>query len=131
MSSFSIPKPIFQSVSSRRIFAVPPNVATTVGPAMIKVIGWSATILIVLTLVWQLAIDAPLLPKLFSAVLLAAVSGLAGISIGAGGAAAYIRDVQRLNKVLAEQHHDLEELNAMMLKQINAEAETEAPTEQL
>jgi hypothetical protein len=131
MSSFSIPKPVYQPVSIRRVFTVPPNLATTVGPAMIKVIGWSATILIVSMLIWQLAIAAPLLPKIASAVLLALVSCLAGISIGAGGAAAYIRDVQRLNKTLADQHHELEELNAIMLKQLNEEHELHPPTERV
>ena len=131
MSSFSIPKPLFPTVSVRRIPAVPPKAATTQGLVMIKILGWSATILVVAMLIWQLSLDAPMLPKLVGAVLLALISCLAGISLGAGGSAEYIRDVQRLNKVLAEQHHDLEELNALMLKQMNAEVKAHSPSERV
>jgi hypothetical protein len=98
---------------------------------MIKLFGWTTTILVVCMLVWQATVDAPLWPRTLSALFLVAIGGLAGLRIGASGAAAYIQDVQRLNKVLAEQHRELEELNANLLKQVNTEAETPAQSESI
>ncbi len=129
MSSFSIPKPLFQTTPVRRIPAAPHEAVATEGLAMIKVLGWVTTIMVVCLLAWQISVEAPLLPKLLSAVCLAAISGVVGLRFGAMGAAAYIRDVQRLNKVLAEQHHELEELNALLLKQLNADVEAPAASE--
>jgi len=97
---------------------------------MIKLLGWIATILVVCLLAWQTTVDAPFLPRAVSASLLVAISGLAGLRIGADSATAYIRDVQRLNKVLAGQNQELEELNAILLKQMNAEIEAPASSEQ-
>lgn len=96
---------------------------------MTKFLGWMATILVVCVLIWQTTVDVPLLPKSVSGVLLVAISGLAGLRIGANSAATYIRDVHRLNKVLAEQQRDLEGLNASLLKQLNAEVEAPASSE--
>jgi hypothetical protein len=40
---------------------------------------------------------------------------MAGIRMGADGASSYVRDLQRVNKVLAEQNRELEELNRTLL----------------
>ena len=98
---------------------------------MIKVLGWTSTILVAGFLVWQLAVGDPIFPRILSAVLLVIISCLAGIRIGTVGAVSYITDVQRLNKILAEQHQELEELNATLLKQVNAEVETPASSERI
>jgi hypothetical protein len=90
---------------------------------MIKVLGWGLTILAVAFLIGQLVVSTPLLPNAISAVLLVFVSLMAGMRIGINGAMAYVRDVQRLNKVLAEQHHELEVLNANLLQQVTVQAE--------
>jgi uncharacterized membrane protein YfbV (UPF0208 family) len=121
MNSYSFPKPLFRTFPARRVSAATRPAARTESRSMNKVLGWGVTILAVLLLIWQLVSSEPLLPSVVSAALLALVSTLAGMRIGVNGATAYIRDVQRLNKVLAEQHHELEELNANLLKQITAE----------
>lgn len=129
MNTYSFPRPLFQTIPVRSVPVAPQEAVSTEGRAMTKLLGWIATILVVCVLVWQTTVDAPLWPKALSALLLVAISGLTGLRIGAGGAAAYIKDVQRLNKVLAEQHRELEELNAELLKQVSAEAEAPARSE--
>lgn len=89
---------------------------------MWKQIGWTATSAVLALLVWQAAIAEPFLPRVVSGLLLAVVSLLVGLRIGTDSAAAYTKDLQRLNKVLAEQQRDLEEMNEMLLKQVNAES---------
>ena len=131
MNSFSIPKPLFQTVRVRHVPKASHDVVATEGRVMTKVLGWSATILVVSVLAWQIAAEAPILPRLIAALLLVFISGLAGIRIGTDGAAAYIDDVQRLNKVLAEQHRELEEVNALLLKELNAEIVAPASSEQV
>jgi hypothetical protein len=130
MNSFSIPKPLFQPVRARRFPSAPQEAVSLEGRSMIKALGWTSTILVAGFLVWQVTVNDPVWPNVISAVLLVLISGLAGIRIGATGAAAYIRDVHRLNKVLAEQHQELEELNATLLKQMNAEGVAPATSEQ-
>jgi len=129
MNAYSFPRPLFQTVPVRSVPAAPQEAVSTEGRAMTKLLGWTATMLVVCVLVWQTTVATPLWPTTLSALLLVAISGLAGLRIGAGGAAAYIKDVQRLNKVLAEQHQELEELNADLLKQVNAETEAPARSE--
>jgi hypothetical protein len=131
MNSYSIPKPLFRTVPVRHESAAPHEAAAAKGLAMFKAVGWAATIVVVCLLAWQITADAPFLPRLVSAVCLGLISGLVGLRIGALGAYAYIQDVQRVNKTLAEQHRELEELNAMLLKQINAEAESPASSERV
>lgn len=89
---------------------------------MNKVLGWGLTILAGGLLISQLVGSAPVIPNAVSAVLLTILSLLAGMRIGIAGATDYIRDVQRLNNVLAEQHHNLEELNAKLLQQMTAQS---------
>lgn len=96
---------------------------------MTKFLGWGMTILAVMFLIWQLVSSSPMLPNGLSAGMLVLMSFVAGMRIGIDGANAYIRDVQRLNKVLAEQHHELEELNASLLQQLTSQS-AERATEQ-
>jgi hypothetical protein len=129
MSSYSIPEPAFRAVTVRSVPRSRRDPVATEGRSMIKMLGWAATILAVCLLVWQASVDVPIWPRLLSAVFLILIGTLAGIRIGAGGAANYIRDVHRLNKVLAEQHRELEELNSDLLKQINAEIQAPASSQ--
>ena len=92
---------------------------------MLKLVGWTTTALVLLALVWQSAVAEPLWPRVVSAFLIAIVSLLAGIRIGTDATTAYIHDLRRLNKVLADQNHALEEANAMILQQT---AELKAPS---
>lgn len=126
MNSFSYPKPLFRTFPARRTSTVEWQAAPTEGRSMIKVLGWGLTILAVAFLIWQLVATTPQLPNAISAILLVFVSLMAGLRIGINGAMAYVLDVQRLNKVLAEQHHELEELNANLLQQQAAKAEEQA-----
>jgi hypothetical protein len=122
MNSYSYPKPIFRTFPARRGSNVSRQAAPTEGKSMSKVLGWGLTILGVAVLIWQLVVSAPILPNVVSTVLLVSVSLLVGMRIGISGTTSYVRDVQRLNKVLAEQHHELEVLNANLLQQLSAHA---------
>jgi hypothetical protein len=85
-------------------------------------IGWIATIGLVGFLLWQIAVAEPLWPAAISGLLLAVIGVLAGLRIGADSAAAYMADVHRLNKLLAEQNRELQDANAILLKQVSSEA---------
>lgn len=89
---------------------------------MLKTAAWTTTFALVAVLIWQAASAEPLLPRVLTASLLSVVGFLAGLRLGADSAAAYIRDLQRLNKVMSEQQQELEELNSMLLKQARLEA---------
>jgi hypothetical protein len=83
-------------------------------------LGWIATTGLLVFLIWQLAISEPLLPPTISGLFLIVVSVLAGLRIGADSAAEYMSDVHRLNKLLAEQNNELQEANAILLKQLGS-----------
>jgi hypothetical protein len=85
-------------------------------------IGWIATTGLLAFLLWQLISAAPLWPPAVSGLLLIVVSVLAGLRIGADSAAAYTTDVHRLNKLLADQNRELQDANAILLKQVSSEA---------
>jgi hypothetical protein len=87
---------------------------------MLKLAGWIATAFVAGCVFWQLGAAEPLLPRIASGLILAVVSLLAGLRIGTDSCHSYIKDLQRNNKVLAEQQRDLEEMNEMLLKQINS-----------
>jgi hypothetical protein len=89
---------------------------------MLKIAAWMTTFALMGVLAWQ-AVDAePLLPRTMTALLLLVGGLLAGLRVGADSAAAYIRDLQRLNKVMAEHQQELEEVNSILLKQARLEA---------
>jgi hypothetical protein len=85
-------------------------------------IGWIVTIGLLAFLLWQLTIAQPLWPPAISGLLLVIVGVLAGLRMGADSATAYTNDVHRLNKVLAEQNSELQEANAILLKQVSSES---------
>jgi hypothetical protein len=87
---------------------------------MLKQLGWLAAVAVIALIIWQIAAAEPLLPRAASAALLMVISLAAGLRIGVDSAAAYIEDVQRTNKVLAEQHHDLAAMNELLLRKVNS-----------
>jgi hypothetical protein len=96
---------------------------------MLRLLGWTAIIAVVAMLVWQTASAEPVIPRPASGLLLVLIAGLAGIRIGSEGAAAYVKDLHRLNRVLAEQNEELQDLNATLLKQVSAGTESTTPSE--
>jgi hypothetical protein len=122
MNTFSWPRPLSQALPIREL---PTNARTDTLEkdwAMFKLAGWTTTSALVALLLWQVVATQPLIPPLVSALLLGIIGLLAGLRIGADSCLAYISDLQRNNKVLAEQQRELEDANAMLLKQISSEA---------
>jgi hypothetical protein len=89
---------------------------------MIRQIGLVLTIATLAILLWQLATAHPVLPPLVSGILLVIVSLLAGIRIGTESIFAYAQDLRRINKVLAEQNRELEELNRELLSKLDPDS---------
>lgn len=89
---------------------------------MMKTAAWLTTLIVVAVLVWQAATAGAIVPRAVAAGLLLGVGILAGLRLGADSAAAYIRDLQRLNKLMADQQQELEQVNSLLLKQVNTEA---------
>jgi hypothetical protein len=95
---------------------------------MLKLVGWMATIAILAVLLWQISATEPLWPRAASGLLLVVISVLAGLRIGADSAGAYIQDVHRRNKVLAEQNCQLQDANLMLLRQLPSEKSVSSKT---
>src|SRR3954467_2418254 len=66
---------------------------------MLKLIGWAATISLIAGLIWYVSNDISVLARSVAGIALVTVGLLGGLHISSHSAAAYIRDVQRLNKV--------------------------------
>jgi hypothetical protein len=82
-----------------------------------KIVGWTATILVIGTLAWLAITSEVAWLRGFSGLLLLAMGLLIGLRIGTQSASAYIRDLQRLNKVLSDQQLELEAANQAILNQ--------------
>jgi len=93
---------------------------------MLKLVGWLATAATLAFLIWQTAATDPLWPRTVSGLLLVVISILAGLRIGTDSAAAYTKDLQRLNKVLAEQNRNLEDANAILLRKAKVTASSKS-----
>jgi hypothetical protein len=93
---------------------------------MLRLVGWIATVAALTFLVWQTIVEEPLWPMPINAVILLVVCLLAGIRIGSDAAVAYIKDVQRANKALADQNSELRQANEILLREI---ASSTVPTE--
>jgi hypothetical protein len=98
---------------------------------MLKLVGWTTTALVLVALIWQSAAAEPLWPRAISGLLIAFVSLLAGIRIGTDAATAYTKDLHRLNKVLTEQNHALQEANAIVLQQAAEESRASRASSQV
>jgi len=118
MSSYSCPRSISVLLPKQETAADERQGDALNGWAILKQFGWLATAVVLALLVWQTIAFEPQLPRIVSAVLLALIGVLAGLRIGADSSTAYIVDLQRTNRVLAQQQRDLEELNQMLLMQV-------------
>jgi len=68
-------------------------------------------------LIWQLQVDQPVVSRVVSGIALATVGFLAGLRVATDSASRFLRDVKSLNKYLADQNHDLAEMNLLLLQQ--------------
>jgi hypothetical protein len=92
---------------------------------MLRLAGWMTATALLGLIAWQISVDNPILPRLASVFLLALISGLAGLRLGADSAAAYIRDLTRLNKTIVAQNRELEEMNAILLNQARSHSSSD------
>lgn len=83
-----------------------------------KVAGWFAIASVGTLLVWQATISESFWVTIVCCLILAALCTLLGIRIGTHSTSAYINDVNRLNKALAEQNTQLEDANAALLRRL-------------
>ena len=121
MASYTLPRPIFRTTTVRVPAA--PHYAAWIQGRVMKLLGWFATILVACMLAWLFVGAETLWPRMLIGLLLAGFGILVGLRFGTQGTAAYIADLQRVNKMLSEQQRELEEVNAILLKHVNAEAE--------
>ena len=115
MNSYTLPRPTLRTFKIR-VPAAAHDAACIEGRAM-KIIGWTATILVIGTLAWLATTAEVAWLRAFSGLLLAAVGLLIGLRIGTRSASAYIQDLQRLNKTLCDQQKELESANHALLNQ--------------
>lgn len=127
MRSYPLPQPLFRTVTIR-VPAAPHEAAWIQGRIM-KFLGWIATILVVCLLLWVFVTSDVLLLRVSMGLLLLGCGVIAGLRIGTQNATAYITDLQRVNKVLCGQQRELEEVNAILLKQVSTDTESVNPKE--
>jgi hypothetical protein len=115
MNSYTLPRPTLRTIKIR-VPAAAHDAAWIEGRAM-KIVGWTATILVIGTLAWLAASADVAWLRGLSGLLLLAMGMLIGLRFGAQSASAYIRDLQRLNKTLCDQQQELEGANQALLNQ--------------
>jgi hypothetical protein len=93
---------------------------------MLRLLGWISTISVIVGLLWFTTIEASAWFRVVTGLLIAMLGLLSGLRLGTHSASEYIKDVHRLNKVLAEQNKDLEKANAILLKELGAETKSPA-----
>jgi hypothetical protein len=119
MNTYLVPGLLSRTLRGHRISVNPRQAAADKDWTMLRLFGWTATTAILALLIWQTAAADPFWPPAVSALLLVIIGVLAGLRLGADSAAAYTKDLQRLNKVLADQNRELEDANAMLLRQVS------------
>jgi len=124
MSSYTLPRPRYRT--SRVGVPAVPHDASWIQVHAMKFIGWTTTFLVLCLLVWLSAIAAAIWLRVLCTLLIAMVGVIAGLRIATRSTSSYIADLQRVNKVLCDQQHELEEANAILLKQISAESPVES-----
>src|SRR6476646_16283 len=107
MKSFSYPKPVFHGLSDSLSNAKFGKSDLSMGWTLLRQAGWLATIAVVAVLIWHITGDASLWSQGIAGLLLVAIGLLAGLRLGTHSATTYIRDVQRLNRDLADQNKEL------------------------
>src|SRR5262245_28059675 len=123
MRSFSCPKPLFHGLSDSLNETKFAKSDLSMGWTLLRPAGWLATIAIVAVLIWHITGDGSLWSQAIAGLLLVAIGLLAGLRLGNRSATTYIQDIQRTNKTLADQNKELEAANAVLLKELDAQAE--------
>ena len=77
---------------------------------------WAILSLAAAWAIWQLCVPEPVLPPLLLSLLLMVLGLLGGLRAGTDSATRFVKDLTRLNHVLAEQNRDLSEANHVLLK---------------
>jgi hypothetical protein len=96
---------------------------------MLKLVGWLMTTAVLAFLIWQTSAADPLWPRAASGFLLVIISFLAGMRLSSDSSNAYMQDLQRLNKYLADQNQELQDANSLLLNQVAATVHpTDHPT---
>jgi len=83
---------------------------------MWKLIGWTGIAVFAVGGLWDLSKSVPTISPAVTAVILLGLGLLVGIRVGSDSASAYVKDLLRLNKYLAEQNDQLAELNHSHIK---------------
>ena len=121
MNTFSHARFVTRGLPRHRLRLKSENVMTPTNWAIMSRIGWIATAGLIAFLLWQTAAAVPLWSPAVSGLLLVVIGILVGLRIGADSLAAYNTDVHRLNKRLADQNRELQDANAILLKQVSSE----------
>ena len=129
MRSFSCSNPLFHGLSDYIPEAKLNETDARMGWTLLRLAGWLATAGLVLGLVWHITADVPLWSQAIAGLLLVVIGIIAGLRLGTQSATAYIRDVQRLNKVLISQNKELESANAILLKELSSSADAASRSE--
>ena len=122
MDTYFYPGTLSSTLPRRLTLRKSREVAVNKDWSMLKLVGWLATAALLAFLLWQTAVVEPLWPRTVSGSLLAVIGLLAGLRISADSATEYMKDLHRLNKVLADQNQQLQEANAILLAQVCSEA---------
>jgi hypothetical protein len=78
---------------------------------MWKLVGWTCTAVFVASGLWDLGRSNPVVPPFAMGALLLGLGLLIGLRLGSDSTAAFVKDLLRLNKFMAEQNNQLTELN--------------------
>ena len=78
---------------------------------MWKLVGWTCPAVLVAGGLWDLGRSDPAVTPIAMGVLLLGFGLLMGLRLGSDSASAFVKDLLRLNKFMAEQNNQLTELN--------------------
>ncbi len=78
---------------------------------------WTSLVAVAVFLAWQLVVAEPLCPPITSGLTLGFVCFIGGLGVGTNAAAAYMRELHRVNKMVADQNQELQAANLNLLRQ--------------
>ena len=78
---------------------------------MWKLVGWTCAAVVVVGGLWDLTRSDPAVPPFAMGAILLGLGLLVGLRLGSDSATAFVKDLLRLNKLMAEQNNQLTELN--------------------
>jgi hypothetical protein len=129
MRSVSYSNPLIRGLSDYLPEAKLSKADASMGWTVLRLAGWLATGALVVGLVWHITADSPIWSQAIAGLLLVVIGIIAGLRLATRSTTTYIRDVERLNKVLATQNKELESANAILLKELSSAAESKRPSE--